>query len=258
MRNVHVITMIVNQILMRILRKQKNPNVSSPAQLPEAMRYGDAPGRQRAGIKGQLKQYRYFKRMEYLSKLAARAERDANCLRIANGAVRTEPFVSDPNIRQISNSDDDDDEFEDDEFMTAFRARRIDELKRNASRPRFGSMRQCVSKAQYIAAIDNEDSRVITIVHLFDTSLPSSRHLEALLVQLASRRSDICFLSMTIEEAECSQHEFDNSVLPILVLYRSGEVVDTLFRVTDSLLQGNSNTDADLENLINNSLQSIH
>lgn len=183
----------------------EEPMPPQPAEVPEALRYGEAPGAHRAGAKGQLAQYRYFKRMEYQEKMMDKAQRQAALVRAATGAVR-------------------------DDFLDEYRERRINELKEEASKPVFGSLRRDATKDDYLAAI--AVPRVVVVVHLHEPRHPACRHLEDVLAVVATRRKDISFLSMTLDEAG---QTFDRDVLPVLALYKDGDIVDSLFCVTDNL-----------------------
>jgi len=154
--------------------------------------------------------------MEYQEKLAEKAEREAAMLRVAVG---TTP--------QTVESDDD----EDDDFLRAYRERRLRELKRDADKPSFGAFRREVSKEDYLSALDL-DPRVVVVVHISEPRLPPCRRLEGLLDVLARRRPDILFISITVDE---TGQDFDPDVMPVLALYQDGHVVDTLFRVTANL-----------------------
>lgn len=192
----------------------KRPDRASPVQLPDQF----LERRRRAGPKGQLAQYRWFKQMEYQEKLAARAEREAAMLRVAQGAVRPPDLVTEEGEN-------------DEDFLNRYRRQRLRELQVEATRPTFGSLRREVSKDDYLAAIDL-DPRIVVVVHLTDPSLPPCRRLEALLDGLARRRPEILFISMTLHEAG---QQFDSEVMPVLAFYQAGLVVDTLFQVTAEL-----------------------
>lgn len=164
--------------------------------------------------------------MQYHERLAYKAERDAALLRVAVGAVRP-PDIAEP----IQQDDEDEDEEEGDEFVRAYRERRLRELKLVANTPSFGLLRREVSKDEYLEALD-VDPRVVVVVHLIEPRLPPCRRLEALLEVIARRRPEILFISMTVEEAG---QDYDPEVMPLLALYQAGEIVDTVFCVTSQL-----------------------
>jgi len=222
--------------------------VTSPeGEVPEAMRYGEAPGSRRGGVKGQLAQYKYFKKMQYEERLAKRRERVQVYVRTATGARRSpDDPVPEASCRRRPDADADDDE--EDEFLRRYRERRVEELRRNAGKPSFGTMRHHVDKEDYVRALDVDD-RVVVAVHLTEPTYPSCRRLEASLALVAPRRPDLSFVSMTLAEAE---QPFEPHLLPILALYKGGDVVETLFRVTERL--DPLNELADLEELIDNAV----
>ena len=217
------------------------------AELPEAMRYGEAPGSRRGGAKGQLAQYKYFKKMEYIERMAKKAERKAAFSRQAQrGATRSNDAVFSPNDDDVDDDDDDDD------VLKVYRAKRLRELKRDAGKPLFGHMRKEVTKEEYAAAI-SVDARVVVCVHLTEPTFPSCRRLEHLLETIAGQRPDISFLSMTLRESE---QVFEPDLLPLLVFYRNADVVDTQFRVTLSF--DPLNELCELHELIDNSTALQH
>mmetsp|Transcript_20905 Transcript_20905/g.64591 ORF Transcript_20905/g.64591 Transcript_20905/m.64591 type:complete len:271 (+) Transcript_20905:320-1132(+) len=194
------------------------------------MRYGEAPGSRRGGPKGQLAQYKYFKEMQYRERLAKKAARKALWYRGATGSTRL-PGAPEPEAEAKTQHRDDSSDDSDSEALRAYRQRRLEELRVSSGKPRFGEMRREVTKEAYLAAI-SVDARVVVCVHLHEPTYPACRRLEAILVQLARRRPDLSFVSMTLDEAE---QAFEPALLPLLVLYRNTDVVDTLFRVTDDL-----------------------
>jgi len=99
-----------------------------------------------------------------------------------------------------------------------------------AARPkRFGELRKDITKDEFIKVSDLD---ALVVVHLYEPNLRVCSRLNSLLELLARRRADFAFVTMTLSEA---QQDFDHDVLPMLVLYRRGAVVDTLCRVTDDI-----------------------
>lgn len=110
--------------------------------------------------------------------------------------------------------------------------------------PTFGAYTADASKEAYLDAVGN-DPRVTVVVHLYEPGYAPCRRLQKVLAELARRRADVSFLGLRLAEAGAA---WDAELLPILAVYRAGEVEGTLFQVGSDL--GPAYNHADVESLL--------
>ena len=236
---------------------------------PEPLRYGEAPdARKMPGNKGILAQHRYFKKMQYAERIELAEERHRKLLGIAQGVSR-DPNAPPPppatlteaqreRMREIGEemrgqidddddgSDDSDDE-DDAQFLAEYRKMRVAALQAQRGMPEFGAYRVNVTKEDYLAALDT-DPRSLVVVHLYEPTMPKCRTVNRCLDILAGRRREVNFIGMRLSEAGDSCYNWDSEVLPVLVVYRAGEVVTTFFQVGKDV--GATFDHADVESLL--------
>ena len=101
----------------------------------------------------------------------------------------------------------------------------------NANKPIFGNVRE-VSAADFLEEIDNEDPRVIVIVHLYEPTVNSCTRMNRFIEEMARTMSEIKFLRM---HASSNEIELDRMTLPILNIYKGGKSVTVLAGIAEEL-----------------------
>ncbi|CAN0279585.1 unnamed protein product, partial [Ectocarpus fasciculatus] len=183
-------------------------------------------------------------------------------------------------------SDDDDDDDDDDEgFLGSYRRRRLEQLKATAGRPQFGQIVEA-ERSTFVSAVDTEDPRTSVVVHLYEPYIDACRRMNRFLEVscsvpkevrgersntktcpvpvltppalytayllsahnqvLATKQPTVKFLRLRSSAAEGG--DYDPVALPTLLLYRAGEVVGCMTRVTDDI--GENFTQEDVEWLL--------
>lgn len=104
---------------------------------------------------------------------AKQRERNAILLRIAKGA--TEQAIPSEFVHTNKKGDDDENDVdledeEDEEFLAAFRAKRIAEIKVSSALPSFGTMRE-VSSEDLVEELETTDKRAFVVVHLYEPGI---------------------------------------------------------------------------------------
>lgn len=127
--------------------------------------------------------------------------------------------------------DEDDDEYGDDDFLRAFRERRLLELRAGTLLPMFGACED-VDAEQFVDAIETPDPRVTVCVHLYDPAVPACARLNRLLDEVAPAMPHVHFLRLP---AGSGGMQLDRATLPILSLYRGGEMHKMLAAVAQEL-----------------------
>ena len=140
-------------------------------------------------------------------------------------------------------ADDDDDD--DDAFFAAYRATRLREMAAAAALPSYGKVRALDDRIAFVDAVDAVDARVFAVVLLYEPYIPACRALLRVLPEVAALRPHTCFMTLPATTATAG---FDAAGLPALVVYKGGETVEALVRVSDAL--GPTPTAAEVESFL--------
>ncbi|CAG8607752.1 43461_t:CDS:2 [Gigaspora margarita] len=95
-----------------------------------------------------------------------------------------------------------------------------------------------ISSNQYVNAIDNEAPDVCVVIHLYDNSNPQCRLLNECLTHLARKFIHSKFLRILAHDLD-----FDPIGLPALLVYKNGNLIANLVKITDEI--GETNFDSD-------------
>ena len=128
-------------------------------------------------------------------------------------------------------------------YMNEYKAKRIMELALLASRPRFGAFTE-INVDDYVKCIEDEDSDVYVIVHLYESYNEASRLVNEFLSQLAPKYPFTKFVRIVASQAD---DRFDEIALPTLLIYRGGELEMSLLRITDEIDGWSHSGHCDLE-----------
>ncbi|CAG8518362.1 219_t:CDS:2 [Scutellospora calospora] len=131
---------------------------------------------------------------------------------------------------------------EEKQVLKKYREQRLREIKENEiqkiNKKRYGTLRE-ISSNQYVKAIDDEASDVCVIIHLYENSIPQCRLLNDCLTHLARKFVNSKFLRILAHDLE-----FDPIGLPALLVYKNGELIANLVKITDEI--GETNFDSDI------------
>lgn len=120
-----------------------------------------------------------------------------------------------------------DEEADDEEFMARYREKRLREIKREASRPRFekvyGNLCHMTSR-DYAEAIDNEPDSVFVVIHIYDSFMALSIQINKCLKTLAQQYPMVKFCKILAVAAGVSE-SFVEKGLPALLVYKGGALV---------------------------------
>jgi hypothetical protein len=200
------------------------------------------------GAKAVLRDHKEHKAREAVARERATMERDAMVHRIAHGTSMAAPSVSaaaqaaerraaarardgGADDSDDSDGDDDGDGDSDDDFMAQYRASRMSQLQVGAARPRWGELKE-VDKYQMLEELEDVDAAKVVVVHLYEEYHAGCRKLNGVLENLARRMPSLRFLRL---RATAAQPDFDPVALPTLMVYRGGELLESLLRVTDEM-----------------------
>ncbi|XP_065175526.1 phosducin-like protein [Sycon ciliatum] len=130
-----------------------------------------------------------------------------------------------------------DPEADDDEFMAKYREKRLRDMQRMASRPKFekvyGNLIHLTSRA-YTEAIDSEPDSVFVVVHIYDSFMALSNKINKCLKIVAQQYPMVKFCKILALAAGVSE-AFASKGLPALLVYRKGDLVGNFIAVGNEL-----------------------
>ncbi|KAJ1992208.1 hypothetical protein H4R33_001091 [Dimargaris cristalligena] len=180
------------------------------------------------GPKGVLADYRHFKAIQQQYQRQPRSQ----------------PPPREPTRGAESADDSEFDDLLDDEVLQQYSQQRLAEWQ--ANQKTFGTVEE-VAADSYATTVDQEAPTVRVVVHVYDDSVAVCRHLNEMLSGLARTLPHIRFIK--IQAWETGQSTFTPDVLPILLAYQDGLLIDTVIRAADQLPTGHF-TATDVANLL--------
>lgn len=178
--------------------------------------YLDGPRKNNTGVKGvreDARAYRRFileKEQEKFDELAKAAARFA--------------------LEDRTKSDDEWDLEEDDEFMAAYRAKRMVELKEKGA-PLFGVIKE-LTGFTYPEVIDSVAPTTDVVVYIYEDHIAACRRYKECLARLASEFPKCLICHIKASKANMSAN-FIQRGLPCFIAYRAGEVVKTWLNISE-------------------------
>ncbi len=204
----------------------------------------------RTGPKGVLADYKANQRVAQQHQAQEVAHRQRVLWRIARGDSTSRSDSDDtstlPTIAEEEAEEEEDEEGEDAAFWRAYRAQRLQLLKQQHAaghdgpclRPVFGEAEE-VSGSGMVDVIESLRQRSPTttvVVHVHEPHVPSCRLVNAFWPALADKHPTVRFLRLH-QGCNLPTHDLrlDTAVLPMLLVYRNGELADCLARLDASL-----------------------
>ena len=223
--------------------------------VPEPIRRSILAERMRknkTGVKGVLADYKAAVELDKAHRQAVSDHRQAVITRMAEGYIMSpEESMLLQSQKMVTTEELDDLDFEDDsEFMEEFRKKRLQEMLTSSSAPLFTGCLD-VDTSNFLEEVEKEDSRVVVIVHLYEPSIPTCVRMNRFLEEISTSMRDIKFLRMS---ASANLIEVDRLTLPILNIYKGGEIFTVLAGIADEL-GGDYFSKEEVEWLIESTLQ---
>ncbi|KAF4076960.1 hypothetical protein AMELA_G00202670 [Ameiurus melas] len=97
-----------------------------------------------------------------------------------------------------------------------------------------GGRRRSLPPAEFLHAVDEEGRGTLVLVHIFEPDVPACQAMEGSLICLALQYPEVKFCAAQGSVLGTSAL-FRSSALPALLLYRGGDLVGNLVRVSDQL-----------------------
>lgn len=224
--------------------------------IPDAIRRqlsSNTRNRPQLGPKGVLADYKAHQEVVALEREVNKIHRQEVLVRMAKGAMRVDGVHEDSSgsssscnkmVGEISDDDDNDDE-----FMREYRSARLKEMRSQILMPTFRGCKS-INSSTFGDEVDSEDPRVFVLVHMHDPSVPVSAKCNEYFEELSVRRNSWKFLMMRMEDAPV---QIDKVALPIITIYKRGEIVQILAGITYEFLTDSFTVD-DLEWLLDNTI----
>ena len=113
-----------------------------------------------------------------------------------------------------------DDEFADDDFLEKYRQNRIDELKEERVKNRFGEIIN-ISKDQWVAEVTESSKTCWVIVHLYQDSIVECGLMDEALIEIANKFQ---YLKIVRIRSTTAVENWPDKNLPTLFIYKDGEL----------------------------------
>ncbi|KAJ1895331.1 hypothetical protein LPJ66_004655 [Kickxella alabastrina] len=206
------------------------------------------------GVKGVIADYRHKQldqRQQHERKMAAAKSAYTNAAQrnIVDASDRTiwtkqdKQPANDTDL--LSNSEDDDEK-----FFAEYRNKRIFELAHAAEENSMGALRDATPD-EYVDIVDERAQSGDCVVVVLVNASAASRRFESFVRALAASFAEAVFLRVSAEECGFT----DGSLVPIVLVYRGGELKHNLVRVVDHLSDPHGFVSHDVARLLDSILR---
>lgn len=180
------------------------------------------------GPKGVINDWREYKRLESEQRESQEQERKALLKKLS---LTCRSHLDDEKEKQKDEEFMEQLEDFEDEFLKAYRQKRIEEMRRTlANVPKFGSLFS-IDKKDFIDAIDKEKPEVKIIVHIYEDEVEACQAMNGCIACLAKEYPTVKFCKMKASDALSKKFSVDG--VPALLVYKNGEVVGNFVRLSD-------------------------
>lgn len=138
----------------------------------------------------------------------------------------------------------DEDGLEDEDFLQFYREKRMNEIREQVSRERFGEV-VYINKSEYKHEITEASNSYFVVVHIASSHSVQSRLLHGLLLRVALRFRDVKFVEIASSQIN---EKYPDSQTPTILVYHNTHVIHQ--QVTLALIGGNSTNVNDIEKLL--------
>lgn len=229
---------------------------SAPEDIPSTVIPPEHDGLPQTGPKGVLTDYYRTQEAERRKQILAQQKRKE----IIEKHTATVQSHSEENAKEQSSADDtamanlalalEGGTLDEDPFLRQYRAKRMEEMKKEGrkggKRQRFGHLVD-VRGDKYDVYIENTLPHTFVIMHIYDEFLPVCQHVNKCLTELARLYPTARFCRVLASQVGVSPAFISNG-LPALLVYRGGDLVGNLLRITDQL--GETYSTSDLETFL--------
>ncbi|KAJ1658697.1 hypothetical protein IWQ61_002105 [Dispira simplex] len=214
-----------------------NDNGSDRTGFPAGLHQGP-----QTGPKGVLSEYRHhrlqqrtesqLKEAQWMEKLGGTYRRQAPMAETTSFTVNERGESTTLRNNQAESDNEDLDELLDDDVLEQYRQQRMTQWRTQQAQQilRFGKVEE-ITEAEYVDVIEKVSPAVPVIVHVYEPVVPTCRYINQILDLIASIFAHCRFVK--IRASATGQSKFTPEVLPIIIGYRDGVLIDTIVRVSD-------------------------
>lgn len=126
-------------------------------------------------------------------------------------------------------------EEDDEDFLQHYRTQRIEEMRRQLCRgKRFAQVYELTGGEDFLEALDEEDKSTPVMIHIYEPEAAGCEAMSGCLLCLAQEYPLVKFCSVRSSVIGTSAL-FRGSALPALLVYKGGDLIGNLVRITDQL-----------------------
>lgn len=227
---------------MQKVQKWEEQEIPKPLQMAALnnLRKGQG-GACNTGVKGVLADYKEAKAQKIADYEIQEEIKEILIEQVANGVSmrpgETSISAASMNLLKQQQRDvedrgnKDDDDGEDLEFIANYRQNRLAQMKYSTTFPSFGSISE-VDPFEFADEIDKTDPRAYLVVHMYEPGIPECKKVNRFLEGLARDMPWVRFLRLHAMKANMN---IDHIALPIVMVYKAGELEQNFCRVQDDL-----------------------
>lgn len=131
--------------------------------------------------------------------------------------------------------EEEEEDADDEEFLEQYRQQRMAQMRLALSAGRhFAQVVDIGSGEDFLRAVDEEGRGTLVIIHIYEPEVLACQAMEGCMVCLAGQYPQVKWCRVAGSDIGTSE-QFRASALPALLMYRGGELVGNLVRVSDQL-----------------------
>lgn len=198
---------------------------------------------ERTGPKGVIHDWRRYKQLETEKREEQEKERQSLIKKLS---ITCRSHLDEEEAKKKENEAE---EFfdADDEFFKEYASKLMQQMQeRLLNSTRFGQVIE-LTRDEYTRAIDGENKNVTIIVHVYEQNVSACKTMNQYLRILAEQYPYVKFCRIQASLAQMS-HNFIRNGCPALLVYRSGELLNSFISVVDKLEE--DFVVSDVENLL--------
>jgi len=199
------------------------------------------------GPKGVIEDWRRFKQLETEKREEQEKEKLALAKKLALTcrSEREDQEVQSELDKLDLNIDD-----EDDDFLKEYMKKRMQEMVEASVMKRkiFGQLFTLDDGEAFLETVDNHEHKdVVIVIHIWEPGSQGCKDIDGCLHSIAKDYSHVKFCKIQATAAGLSRH-FKVAGVPAILVYRSGELISSFVRLTDTL--GDDFYASDLESFL--------
>lgn len=223
---------------------EDEPLVKNDDQAPGGAAPNPGPGN-RTGPKGVIEDWRRFKQLETEKREESERERLALAKKLSMTCrSEREDQEVEKELEKLEIDNDDD------EFFKEYMKKRMEEIQLSViTRKQFGGqIFQLKSGEEFLHCVDDPELREVqVIIHIWEAGHPGCQAIDGCLQIIAKEYTQAKFCRIQASSAPLSSR-FKAAGVPAILVYRSGELISSFVRITDTL--GDDFYASDLESFL--------